>query len=419
MAHFLVRFRDANDDCREVVLTCPSEDQARRFCAARGYTIEFIKVGRPRTITTVKSDPPPPPPETRWERLKAWWGSDRLRVSSRDLSLAFSQMSWMMSQGIPVHVAMRTVTKACTEDLATVLFTVIRRVESGTTLSQAMSHYRDIFPDYICSAIRIGEESGRLSDVLERLAAWLEKGNDFRNRLMSALIYPAVILLVCGLMGGFMLTVMLPQIIGSLQIPPQDTPLLTRVLMFIATSPWVRLLGVLAGLGALVGWFWMRSSPARAQRASQVLYKLPVLGRPGRSIALSNWLERVSLLLTSGIDLYHTLRLTSQGLTGPTQLVEAVTQLADHIRKGATLSVALSAHPDVFSRALISLTACAEEVGGIEASLRRYGEMLETDTMSRLDQALSLLEPLIMAAMGLIVGTLVVAIFLPLYARLG
>lgn len=413
MPKFLVRFTDSDNMERESVLSCHTEDQARRYCAGKGYKVLEIRLGKPRIAVQQQTDLDRPLPEV--ERIPSRKDKPP-RVSKRELAIAFSQIAMMFGQGVPIHTALRIAGESGSVGLDRVLKDVIVRVETGSMLSTSMALHQQVFPDYVRSVVQMGEKSGRLTNVLHKLSDWLEKGNDIQRRMWGALLYPAVTLAICLLMAAFMFSVMLPSIVGSLQMTDAQTPLLTRVLMTLATSWWVRLGIVLGVLGGVILGRWISRDEQRKKTFSGLIFRLPVVGRLAYGLVLARWLERLAMVLDSGIDLYYALRLTSRIYFGPTALIDALPRIADYVRLGDTFSDALSRHPEAFPGGLRSLVAVAEETAGIQATLESYGRILETDMAQQIDAVLDLLEPLMMCFLGLLIGLMVLAIFLPIYA---
>jgi general secretion pathway protein F len=286
-------------------------------------------------------------------------------------------------------------------------------VTEGRALSAALGDYPHLFPELYRNLIEAGEASGTLDRVLERLADLLERRRLLRNKIAAALVYPCLMAFVGSAILLMLLAYVVPRVVQVFQQSHQLLPWPTRWLLAASDAlashgPWIALL-----VAALI-WSGLRAS--RAERARElrdaVLLRLPGIGRLLRQVVSARLARTLSLLLVSGIPLVTALRLVAEVL-GNRAAAGVVLRAAEEIAKGAALAPALR-RGGIFPPMLVHLVAAGESSGELESLLAKAAGSFENDVEAVLSGLVSLLEPLMIVAMGLAVGFIVLAVLWPI-----
>jgi general secretion pathway protein F len=269
------------------------------------------------------------------------------------------------------------------------------------------------FPDLYAAMVRAGEESGTLALSLSRLADHLEEQARTKGRIRSALTYPLLMAVVASLVVIFLLTFVVPKIVGIFAHLGKALPLPTRILIAVtdvlAAGWWALLLA--AGAATLLARRYLATEAGKVARDTWLL-RMPLTGRLAYLSALSRFARTLSTLVSGGITVDRALRIVAP-VVGNAVIAGRVAASADRVVEGSTLSDALRPHPEI-PPALVQMVAVGEESGTLGEMLSRAADAMDEETNARLTRLLSLLEPLIILAMGGVVAFIVVSILLPL-----
>jgi general secretion pathway protein F len=273
--------------------------------------------------------------------------------------------------------------------------------------------HSETFPELYASMVRAGEESGTLPLSLARLADHLEKQARTRNRVRSALTYPLLMAVVASLVVVFLLTFVVPKIVGIFSHLGKAFPLPTRILIaitdFLSAGWWALLLAAGAAMILLRRHF--HTERGRRSRDAAFL-RMPLLGRLAHLSALSRFARTLSTLVSGGIPVDRALRIVAPVVENVV-ISEKIAATADRVVEGATLSEALRVHPEIPST-LIQMVAVGEDSGTLGDMLARGADAMDEEIEARLSRLLSLLEPLIILVMGAVVAFIVISVLLPL-----
>lgn len=345
----------------------------------------------------------------------------RAVVSPKALVLFARQFVVLLRAGVPLVESLSTL---CLQEefpqFGRVIEQVTRRVESGYRLSDSLARFPGVFSKIFVVMVQIGEKSGNLDDSLDRLAGWLERDSELRHRIRSALTYPAFIIgltltLTMGLFYGVM-----PAFLNIFEEMHVELPLLTK--MVIAFTHGVR--NPLAWIvsGALLGAAWHQLKRSwEDERGRVVLYglarRVPLLGSILWNGSSSRFCCAVEALLSSGSNLHSTLLLAGQ-VSGSPLLAQDVKRLARAIMDGEQASEYMLLHPEIYSATMTHMAAAGEEVSRLPEMFGRASEFHGLEMESQVDALKAALEPLMLAAVAVIVGIIIFAVFLPLYGFL-
>nr|WP_320049904.1 type II secretion system inner membrane protein GspF [uncultured Desulfuromonas sp.] len=344
-----------------------------------------------------------------------WSLPRRSKLPVNDLATTTRLLATLLQAGVPLDEALQSVVEQVENPAQARLYTQVREeVRQGSSLFQALAIQGRAFPDLYQRMVEVGENSGTLDQVLLRLADFLEEQARLRSRTVSALAYPVLMAIVGVGVLLFLLSYVVPKITRMLTDLGQALPLPTRVLItttdLISTYGWLVALVVFGGGFALLRY---RKSEAGRLRLDGWTLKLPLIGRIQREIATARFSRTLGTLLDSGVPLLKALEI-SCGLLSNKVLRTAVEQTTLEVREGASLADPLK-RSGVFPPLLAQMTAVGERSGTLEEMLVKVADSQDRQVEITLAGLLSLLEPLMILAMGGIIGFIVLAVLLPIF----
>ncbi len=341
--------------------------------------------------------------------------SFRRGVSAADLALLTRRLATLTASAVPLFEAIGSLYDQ--EESGRLKQTLVRvrdRIAEGASLSRALASEPGVFSESYVSMVAAGEASGALDAVLESLADFLEEQEQVRGRVTSALIYPALMVLVGGGVMLFLLTVVIPRIVSIFEDSKAALPLITVALIKVS--------------GFLRGWWWLpaglliaavplyRSAMKREGfrfRRDNLLLRLPLFGAMLQRLILARFARVLGLLLSSGVPIIRALEITSEVLVN--RVYRAfLHEVSEEVIQGGSLSVALRRSP-LFPPLLVHLAGVGEKSGELEAMLLKAGVAYEREFTTRLTRLMGLMEPLLVLGMGVAVGTVVLAVLLPIF----
>ncbi len=337
-----------------------------------------------------------------------------IRLPAPLLALTTRQLATLALSGMPLDQALAAVAEQADDTRAARLATQLRaQVSSGESLGAALARYPRAFSPLYRGLVGAGSETGRLAEVLARLADYLEAREALRQKVVLALVYPAIVTVIAFGVIAVLLVYVVPQVVSVYQQSRQTLPWLTQAL--IATSAFFRATGwlwLLALVFGLVAFGAALRRPALRARWHAFLLRLPVAGRLARSLDTARFASTLAILVGSGAPLLRSLD-AAAGVVRMLPLQRAATDAAALVREGVALSRALR-EQRVFSPVLVHLVASGEQSGRLAPMLERAAAELERDAERRLAWLAALLQPALIVVMGVIVLVLVLAVMLPI-----
>ncbi|WP_137937210.1 type II secretion system inner membrane protein GspF [Chitinivorax sp. B] len=346
---------------------------------------------------------------------KTGGGSRRGGVSIGQLSLMTRQLSTLLDAGLTIEQALNVVIEQSEAPREREVLAAVRsEILSGISLSNALAQHPKVFPDLYRTLVGAGEESGKLPEVMRRLAEYIESRHALRSKVMLAFIYPAIITVVSILVVTGLLTYVVPQVVNVFQNTHQQLPLLTRGLL--AVSDAVRIGGLpFAIVLALTVFLFLRALKNEAVhlRFDRFLLTIPLVGRMSRSIGTARLASTLAILVGSGVPMLNAMA-AATGVVDNRALREAVKESTKQVREGLSLSRALAASK-LFPPVLIHLIASGEASGRLEHMLERAAKQQSDELETRVATITGLMEPLLILMMGAVVLVIVLAILLPVF----
>jgi general secretion pathway protein F len=343
----------------------------------------------------------------------AWPARSSGRVSRRDILAFTQQLATLIEAGMPLDRALVIQAElASSARLRAIVADVLQRVRGGSSLADALAmHHPRPFSRLYVNMVRAGEKGGALEATLRRLAEFLEESGEFRDAIVSALIYPALLAGVGAAAVIFLLSFVVPRFAAIFSDVEATLPLPTLILLRVSEAiqrhGW--LLGILA-LAAFVAVRLALATPAGRLRADRVLLALPIVGDVIVKIEMARFSRILGTLLRGGVALVGALAVVTE-LLGNRVLARAVASLGDGVRRGAGLAQPM-ADAAIFPRLAIHMVRVGEETGRLEDTLLRVAATYEADSRKVLKRLIALTEPCVILVMGLLVGFIVVAMLL-------
>lgn len=340
----------------------------------------------------------------------------RSRVSSSQIETFTRELSNLLSAGVPLGRALFILKREVKSPAAKAQWTAIHDdVVGGEALADALAKWKESFPPVYIAMIRAGELGGFLDVVLSQIAEFRVRERDLKGKVVSAMVYPAVLALVASGVLIVLLTFFIPKFSGMFNNLGQALPLLTRVI--VAISQGVISYGVFGALGIvlLIYLFNRMIRTENGRRFMERTYlRIPALGTALARFALVRFSRMLGTLLASGVPLVTALRVAKEALGNQT-LSDAVADAIEQVKQGTTLSRSLASCEQLFPSSVIEMVAVAEESGRLDKELLRMAQTYEGELDRRLRILVSLAEPLLLFVMASLIGTIVVGMLLPIF----
>ncbi|NIA14621.1 MAG: type II secretion system F family protein [Nitrospiraceae bacterium] len=337
------------------------------------------------------------------------------KIKTADLLIFTRQLSTIVSAGLPLLQGLDILGEQ-TEDeaFAATIDAVASNVESGQSFSDALHAFPRAFPDLYVSMVRAGEAGGDLDGVLLQLADYLEAMEDLKRRIKSAMTYPVVAFSMIILIAAGLIVWVVPQFAEIFSTFGRQLPGPTRLLIAISEvlRSW-RVFVFLAGLIiAIVLLKLYGKTPAGAYQLDALKLRLPVFGSLLRKVAISRFTRTLSTLTRSGVAILQALEIVER-TAGNEVFARAVKEAGDSVRSGETLAEPL-ARSEQFPAMVTRMIAVGEKTGALESMLSKISDFYDSEVKATVDGLTSLIEPILIMMMGIVVGGIVIALFMPI-----
>ncbi|HSE32158.1 MAG TPA: type II secretion system F family protein [Pyrinomonadaceae bacterium] len=347
----------------------------------------------------------------------------RKKVKSKDLSIFTRQFSVMIDAGLPLV--------QCLEILAQqqdnryfqqTLMQVRQDVEEGSTLAGAMARHPKVFDELYTNMVEAGETGGILDIILQRLSTFIEKIVKLKRDIISAMIYPAAVVLLAIAAVAVIMVVVIPQfqqIFIGLLGPGEQLPLPTRIVVGISSflAGWGGLIILVSLIIFALAVRFYYKTPGGRKNIDRLLLKIPILGDIFRKIAVSRFSRTLSTLLSSGVPILQSLDITAK-TAGNVIVTEAITKVRTGVERGESFVEPLKA-TEVFPHMVAQMIGIGEQTGALDAMLGKIADFYEAEVDSAIANLLTLIEPILIGFLGVTIGSIVIAMYLPLFTLIG
>jgi general secretion pathway protein F len=336
------------------------------------------------------------------------------RVSAQDLAIATRQLAVLVHAGVPLVEALTALVEQVDhERLKRILGDVKQRVNEGSTLADALAAHPRVFEGLYINMIRAGEHSGALEIVLVRLADFTESQARLRSKILGTMAYPAIMMVIGSIVLGVLFTVVIPKVTKILEDTRATLPWTTRVLLAFSTfvSHWWWAILVVVASGVWGFFRWKATTAGRAQWHRFVL-RVPVFGPLARTVAVGRFARTLSTLLKSGVPLLVAMDIV-KNVVGNVRLAEVIDQARDSIREGESIAAPLKRSGE-FPPLVYHMVAIGERTGALEEMLANVATAYEDQVETAVAALTSLLEPIMIVAMGAVVAFIVFSVLMPI-----
>lgn len=338
------------------------------------------------------------------------------KITDKDLTLFTRQLATMMKAGVPLLQAFDIVGKGHANPSMSKLIMDLRNdVETGTSLNNAFRKYPLYFDPLFCNLVGAGEQAGILEDLLTRLAIYKEKTLAIKGKIKSALMYPISILAIAFVVTAVIMIWVVPAFKEVFKTFGADLPTPTLIVMAISeffVSYWWLIFGSL--FGSLYFFFqsWRRSLKLQ-QAMDRLLLRLPIFGPVIRKATIARWTRTLSTMFAAGVPLVEALDSVG-GAAGNYVYLEATRKIQTEVSTGTSLTISMQ-NVNVFPNMVIQMVQIGEESGSLDAMLGKVADFFEEEVDEAVAALSSLMEPLIMVVLGVLIGGLVVAMYMPIF----
>lgn len=343
-------------------------------------------------------------------------GARRKRITSEDICFYARQMATMMTAGVPLVQSFDIVARG-TENLSLrdLVLNIKSEVEGGRAFNEALAKFPLHFDELFINLVAAGEASGSLEAMLDRIATYKEKAESLKRKIKKALFYPIAVMVVAVIVTFILLIFVVPQFEELFKGFGADLPAFTKLVIDLSNfmqAWWHAIFGTLFVAGYAFFHFKKRSKPMR-DFLDRLSLKIPIIGPILEKAAIARYARTLSTTFAAGVPLIEGLDSVA-GATGNVVFVNAIHKIKDDVAMGVQVQAAMRA-TNVFPNMVTQMVAIGEESGSLDSMLSKVADIYEEEVDTAVDGLSSLLEPLIMVVLGVLVGGLVVAMYLPIF----
>jgi type IV pilus assembly protein PilC len=338
------------------------------------------------------------------------------KVTPQDIAIFSRQLATMMQAGVPLVQAFEIIGSGHEKPaMQKLVLSVKASVEGGTSLAESLAKHPLYFDDLFVNLVEAGEQAGALETLLDKIANYKEKTEAIKKKIKKALFYPAAVLVVAVIVTAVLLVFVIPQFENLFKGFGADLPGFTRMVidlsLFVRTKGIVLLMIIGAAIWAFL--FFKKRSRAMRQGLDRMILKLPIIGSILTKAAIARYARTLSTMFSAGVPLVEALESVA-GATGNIVYEMAVLRMRDEVSTGQRLFRSMEA-TELFPNMVIQMIAIGEESGALDQMAAKVADFYEAEVDNAVDALSSLLEPMIMAILGILVGGLVVAMYLPIF----
>lgn len=338
------------------------------------------------------------------------------KIVAKDISIFARQLATMMSSGVPLVQSFEIMAKGADNPTLRQLITTIKTdIEGGATLADAFRAHPKIFDDLTCNLVHAGEQAGILETLLDKIATYKEKSEALKSKIKKALFYPIAVIVVAFIITAVLLIFVIPQFEALFEGFGADLPAMTAFVVKLSKffqEQWYVVFGS-AGLAA----FAFTKAKERSKKFRDAIEKaslsVPVIGEILNKAAIARFARTLATMFAAGVPLVEAMESVA-GAVGNVVYREAVLKMREEISTGTSITASMNA-VDVFPNMVVQMTSIGEEAGSLDHMLGKVADFYEQEVDDAVDALSSLLEPLIMAVLGVLVGGLVIAMYLPIF----
>jgi type IV pilus assembly protein PilC len=343
-------------------------------------------------------------------------GAKKKKIVPKDIAIFMRQLSTMMGAGVPLVQSFEIIGRGHENpSMQELILTIKSDVESGGTLSDSLAKHPVYFDELVCNLVNAGEQAGILEGLLDKIATYKEKTENMKAKIKKALFYPTAVIVIAFIVTAILLIFVVPQFEDLFSGFGADLPAFT--MMVIGLSEWMQsywwILAISVG-GAIYG---IRQAKLRSPKfrhgLDRLALKLPIVGEILTKSIIARYARTMSTMFAAGVPLVEAMESVA-GAAGNEVYKEAILDMRDDVATGQQLTLAMT-QTGLFPNMVNQMVAIGEESGSLDAMLSKVADFYETEVDDAVDGLSSLIEPLIMGVLGILVGGLVIAMYLPIF----
>jgi type IV pilus assembly protein PilC len=337
-------------------------------------------------------------------------------ITPKDIAIFFRQLATMMSAGVPLVQSFDIIGRGHENpSMRELVLKIKNEVESGTSLSETLAKHPVHFDELVVNLVNAGEQAGVLETLLDKIATYKEKTEYLKAKIKKALFYPTAVIVVAFIVTAILLIFVIPQFEQLFGSFGADLPAFTRFVVNLSEfmqAWWWMVFGV--AIGGVVGILQAKKRSRNFSRAlDRLILKMPIVGPIMHKASVARYARTLSTMFAAGVPLVEALESVA-GATGNTVYSDAVLMIRDSVATGQQLQFAMS-QTGLFPNMVEQMVAIGEESGSLDSMLAKVADFYEQEVDDAVDALSSLLEPIIMSILGILVGGLVVAMYLPIF----
>jgi type IV pilus assembly protein PilC len=350
------------------------------------------------------------------QKRKSLFDKQNKKITPQDITVITRQLATMIDAGIPLIQSFDIVAKGQVNTRVRKLIEAVRSdVESGFTLAESLRKHPVYFNELYCNLVDAGEKSGSLEIMLDKVASYKEKIEIIKKKIKKALTYPIAVLVIAFLVSAGLLIFVVPQFEELFKGFGADLPAMTRAVIDMSEffqAYWYFIFGVL-GIAIYAFIYFKDHSPEFAHTLDKLSLRMPIIGTILEKAAIARFSRTLSITFAAGLPLVEALKSVA-GATGNILYANATNTIREEVSTGQQMQHSMK-NTQLFPNMVIQMVAIGEESGSLEQMLAKVADFYEEEVDNAVDALSSLLEPIIMAILGIIVGGLVVAMYLPIF----
>ncbi|MCG2634577.1 MAG: type II secretion system F family protein [Gammaproteobacteria bacterium] len=337
-------------------------------------------------------------------------------IKTKDIVYFTRQMATMLKAGVPMVTAFDIVAKGHSNpSMSDLIFSLKASVESGSNFAESLAMHPVRFNELYVNLVRAGEAAGILDDILEKLATYLEKIETLKGKIRSAMFYPMAVLAVAFIVTLILLLFVIPVFEDLFNDFGSELPALTQFVVQLsefAQKWWWLMIGIIGG--AVFGFIYIKKrSPRLNHFLDRAILKMPVIGELIHKATTARFARTLSTMFAAGVPLVEAMESVA-GAAGNVVYEQAILKMRDDVATGVSLQQSME-DAELFNNMVVQMVAIGEESGSVDDMLSKVADFYEEEVDALVDSLTSLLEPMIMAFLGVVVGGLVIAMYLPIF----
>ena len=338
------------------------------------------------------------------------------KITPKDIAVFFRQLATMLAAGVPLVQSFDIIGRGHDNlGMRQLILKIKNEVESGTSLSETLAKHPIYFDDLVVNLVEAGEHAGVLETLLDKIATYKEKTEYLKAKIRKAMFYPTAVIIVAVIVTAILLIFVVPTFEELFTSFGADLPAFTRLVINLSEfmqQYWWIVFGI--GAGAVIGMIQARKRSRTFSRTlDRLILKLPIVGTIMHKAAVARYARTLSTMFAAGVPLVEALQSVA-GATGNVVYSDAVLMIRDSVATGQQLQFAMN-QTGLFPNMVEQMVAIGEESGSLDAMLAKVADFYEQEVDDAVDALSSLLEPIIMSILGILIGGLVVAMYLPIF----